>query len=253
MTPLITEMVGLVPDKAEHWMWFDFQEAWETSNEFFDHERTINALRTNLPFRRCALVAGPEDGPFLLMVSEAVAKNVYRDDPGKTIPVVAVAGVLCNKKTNKQDILPLFSIDTSEDDIQKGLTIHFDKPEFEKEMHLVKSAKNSLVAIAFWLERMETKEMKAYTPVSSKSNPKRLRQGKKPLFDWHTVVLEPRSVKESEALGGTHSSPRQHDVRGHWVTRNNKRYWRKPHKRGDASLGVIFKDYQLKGEKHADI
>jgi hypothetical protein len=253
MTPLIAEMVGLIPDRAEHWTWFDIKEAWRAARESFTHDRSMKALQTKLPFPRCAVVAETENGPFLLMVSEALAINVDKAEPDKKLSVLAVAGVALNKNPYRQDILPLFSVDLHEAEIDKGITIHFEQPEHEKQPHWGQSAKNSLVVICFWLERMHTKEVKAYAPIANTSNPKRLRQGKKPLFDWHTVVLEPRSVKESEALGGTHSSPRQHDVRGHWVMRNNKRYWRKPHKRGDASLGVIFKDYQLKGERNADL
>lgn len=32
---------------------------------------------------------------------------------------------------------------------------------------------------------------------------------------------------------------REHSVRGHWVTRNGVRFWRKSHKRGDPDLGRV--------------
>jgi hypothetical protein len=40
---------------------------------------------------------------------------------------------------------------------------------------------------------------------------------------------------------------RLHEVRGHWCVSKTtgKRWWRKSHKRGDASLGVINHDYEL--------
>jgi hypothetical protein len=43
------------------------------------------------------------------------------------------------------------------------------------------------------------------------------------------------------------STMRLHEVRGHWCVskRTGKRWWRKSHKRGDASLGVINHDYEL--------
>lgn len=43
------------------------------------------------------------------------------------------------------------------------------------------------------------------------------------------------------------STRRLHEVRGHWCVskRTGKRWWRKSHKRGDASLGVINHDYEL--------
>ena len=251
MTPLIAEMVNLVKDKADQWMWFDIYEAWTTSHEIFDHARSLRGLQQKLPFQRCAVVLGDnEEKRTLLMITEALAVRVDKDDPEKKIPVLAFAGVMVDKKDKTQGfVLPLFSVNLDEEAVEKGVTIHFENPDHDKEPVTVQSAKNALVAASFWLERMNTQGMKVYEPIPSKSNPKRIRQGKKPMFDWHTVVLEPRSVK-SEYLGGTHSSPRLHDVRGHWVVRGNKKFWRKPHKRGDASKGVIFHDYKLKGEKH---
>jgi hypothetical protein len=86
-------------------------------------------------------------------------------------------------------------------------------------------------------ERRET-----YRCTANPANPKRIRKGKTPLYDWKTVVVETLR-KVAPAQGGTHASPRQHDVRGHWVRGKAKTYWRKAHKRGDPSKGVIFHDY----------
>lgn len=75
-------------------------------------------------------------------------------------------------------------------------------------------------------------------------NAKRRRHNKKPLYDWHTVVVETVKSASSGTHGCTHATPRLHDVRGHWVkSKLGKLYWRKAHKRGDASKGVIFHDY----------
>jgi len=86
-------------------------------------------------------------------------------------------------------------------------------------------------------ERRET-----YRCTANPANPKRIRKGKTPLYDWKTIVVE-TVRKVAPAQGGTHASPRQHDVRGHWVRGKAKTYWRKAHKRGDPSKGVIFHDY----------
>lgn len=82
----------------------------------------------------------------------------------------------------------------------------------------------------------------AYRCTANPANPKRMRKGKTPLYDWKTIVVE-TVRKVAPTQGGTHASPRQHDVRGHWVRGKSKTYWRKAHKRGDPSKGVIFHDY----------
>lgn len=78
------------------------------------------------------------------------------------------------------------------------------------------------------------------------SNLSRIRKGKKPLFEWRTVVIAPKAAP-SAPKGGTHASPRHHDRRGHWsVSKLGKRYWRKATKVGNPTNGVVFHDYQLK-------
>lgn len=87
-------------------------------------------------------------------------------------------------------------------------------------------------------------EHNMYKATPNPANPKRIRRNKLPLYDWHTVVVQTTHVPSSGHRGGTHATPRQHDVRGHWAkSKLGKVYWRKSHKRGDASKGIIFHDY----------
>jgi hypothetical protein len=86
----------------------------------------------------------------------------------------------------------------------------------------------------------------AYVPTPHKANVSRAKRGLKPLYDWHTVVIEPPKPAQKHQ-GGTHASPRRHQARGHWRTyASGKRGWVKECWRGDASKGTVFKDYQLK-------
>lgn len=110
------------------------------------------------------------------------------------------------------------------------------------------AAINILVIATFLRILNEQTISTVYTPIPSKNHAKRLRQKKLPLFDWHTVIIEPKKQK-NESLGGTHATPRLHEVRGHWVQRNNKRFWRKPHKRGDATKGIVFHDYKITAQE----
>lgn len=78
-------------------------------------------------------------------------------------------------------------------------------------------------------------------------NAKRRKKNKKPMYDWHTVVVQTTRTQSSGKSTGTHAPHRQHEVRGHYVkSKLGKVFWRKSHKRGDASLGVIFHDYVTK-------
>lgn len=105
-----------------------------------------------------------------------------------------------------------------------------------------------LATVGAWLMSLDTGST-AHVPTARKShiNSKRAAKGKGPiLFDWHTVAIAPATLK-IQHQGGTHASPRLHDRRGHWRTHpSGKRVWVKSCKVGDASKGVVFKDYKVK-------
>jgi len=85
------------------------------------------------------------------------------------------------------------------------------------------------------------------TPKPTFLNKKRMAKGKSALtFDWHTVEIGPKAEK-NDAQGGTHASPRLHDRRGHWrfIKKTQRQVWVKSCKVGDASKGVVFKDYEV--------
>jgi hypothetical protein len=256
MTPLIAEIIGFFTKEKEDVpllddsIWFDIAEPWNSIED--ESNGGFQGLRNPLPFSKCAVVGRDEEGGrFLVFALDANRPVVEKGQEG--IYGLAVSGVyLKNEGYLGAVTIPPFFCDPRVGELSNGVTIYFnqDRDDNQKSRSIAQAA---LLTVSFWLNLVNKQIVHGYRPTKRSNHAKRIRQGKKPLFDWHTVVLEPRSVKESEALGGTHSSPRQHDVRGHWVVRNNKRYWRKPHKRGDASLGVIFKDYQLKGERNADL
>jgi len=92
--------------------------------------------------------------------------------------------------------------------------------------------------------------VEAYVPTvkDTFTNRRKIKEGKLPSYDWHTIVIEPSQAKQ-EHQGGTHASPRRHQARGHWRTyKSGKRGWVKECWRGDASKGAVFKDYELRGQ-----
>ena len=83
----------------------------------------------------------------------------------------------------------------------------------------------------------------AHQATPSPRNPARIKRGKKPLFEWRTVVIEPPALP-NPPQGGHHATPRAHDRRGHWATSKlGKQFWRKQARIGNAAKGVIFHDY----------
>ena len=84
-----------------------------------------------------------------------------------------------------------------------------------------------------------------FKPVGHKSNPKRIKKGKKPIYEWKLIDIKPKSSRV--CLGGTHSSPRQHQRRGHWrlIKKTGNKVWVKSCTVGSAENGVINHVYRL--------
>jgi hypothetical protein len=75
------------------------------------------------------------------------------------------------------------------------------------------------------------------------TNRRKIAQGKKPLYEWRTVVISPQKPHKPHQ-GGTHAPPRQHDRRGHLRRlRNGRSVWVRPCKVGNPALGTVFHDY----------
>jgi hypothetical protein len=101
--------------------------------------------------------------------------------------------------------------------------------------------------VSAWLASLNRRG-EAYVPSVAKTftNQRKIAQGKTPTYDWHTVAIEPAQAKR-ESQGGTHASPRAHDRRGHLRRlRSGKIVWVRDCRVGNAALGAVFKDYEVK-------
>jgi hypothetical protein len=230
----------MCPERAADFKWFDLGTLSEDRE--FSHEEIIALVLQPLPFDKCAIAGiDPDNFVFVVLVTKGTG-----DEFGDAIliePKVQQAPL-----DKKGYAFPAFWVRPSLSDAQ-GMDLRFVEPKYNQDDEAIGASRISAMVLALLMEivHKENTEYKAYTAKPKSNNAKRIRQGKKPMFDWHTVVIEPPRQKLPDQ-GGTHASPRLHDVRGHWVTRGGKKYWRKAHQRGDASKGVVFHDYKLKGE-----
>jgi hypothetical protein len=106
----------------------------------------------------------------------------------------------------------------------------------------------------YWLLMLEVlarqKAVPAYRPISHPSNDKRIRKGKKPLFEWKVIdVTAKHAMPENSApTGRTHASPRRHVRRGHQRTlADGRRIWIKQMMVGKIEFGYIHHSYTTKG------
>lgn len=248
MTPLIAKAAAHALTASEKkLMWFDHSAAFEVGTKL-DPDYTV--LMDPLPFETIAVAVEQErtevKGAFCVMATHSeVDEKLKKAYPNvEKMTVFSGFTVFEGKKVLPlPDFFALIDLGL-EEELNYKLYIFLPEGEVrtDKKEKVVSSMLN---LIADFLNTVRKIGIKGSVSTPNKSNKKRIRQGKKPLFEWTTVTIEPRSAK-NESLGGTHASPRQHDVRGHWVVRNGNKFWRRPHKRGDASKGVIFHDYVVK-------
>lgn len=219
MTPLITEFAKIA-NEPEKWHWFDVGNVPEIVEACVDDELFA------LPYPRTTFVGVDTDGSKFcvsLIAGDGHVSVAGRYDTG---PFAAY-------------IEPFSYINTDE-----GLKIYGgdNKPPPSRAHYM------PLIALITRFVRSLDKTTVSYTPTAKKSfvNSKRIAKGKNPiLFDWHTVKIEPAAKKQPD-MGGTHATPRLHDRRGHWRNYpSGKRGWVKACKVGDASRGVVFKDYEV--------
>lgn len=237
MTPLITKAVSFFPELAADYKWFDVSGI--DLGVTYPHEENMETIKNPLPFEKCAIAGLDLDG-------QTYAVLVSQEADGMLL--IKGANTMASFDNLRVQIDPVFRIDPMEEDTSEGITLHFEDKQYEDKDFARELSTISIVVLAVFIRSLDRQLVsEVYTPVKRINHAKRIRQGKLPLFDWHTVLIEPPKPK-AEAQGGTHATPRLHDVRGHWVNRNGKRYWRKAHQRGDASIGVVFHDYKLKGE-----
>ena len=218
MTPLIRNAVTFAPE-PETAMWFDVGQMDATEKLKVPAE-----IIMNLPFKRTGIVGLDTAGKdFALWLTQGAGS-------------VTVAG--CSMWHKKY--LDPYAYLATDDGFKiyrkdKEITIEDVKPVHR--MVLITLSRLANASSGY-----------ACQPQNTFINRKRQAKGKSALsFDWVTVEIGDRKAKNAPQ-GGTHASPRLHDRRGHWRTlkATGKRVWVKECKVGDASKGVVFKDYKLK-------
>lgn len=88
-----------------------------------------------------------------------------------------------------------------------------------------------------------------YKCVPNASNANRIKRGKRPLFEWETVLIKPVVREVGDSHGGTHASPKPHDRRGHQRRyKNGKVVYVRPctiNKHRIKEEGFIHHDYKI--------
>lgn len=220
MTPLVREMVALVPE-PESAHWFDLG----TLPHTIPVERVAWDDIRHMPYPRTAVVFVTDKGSkaacWIQAGEHSVAMSYLMIDPGQRA---------------------MFSIPIILTEVDGEL-------RYEAKGGDGKAAARVLCLVAKRLHQPPV----AYRPErigTAAQQRKRESKGKTPLFTWHTVTIAatPDVAVATPNVAGTHASPRAHDRRGHWRTykATGKRVWVRDCKVGNPADGFVFKDYRIK-------
>lgn len=254
MTPLISEVVRALCSKQtnntflEDFVWFDLNDAQYDMAAMVDADGrglriTSGVLEdiVNTPFKKCALAfrTTEEQGvgaPQVVLVEQVSPDKLSCVFIHTSTETPRDFGVdVCFESGS-------LSITAQHGYYQNAIDNGADAAAISDTEEIVGS---SVLLTLVLLQNCLGTRLLSYRSTPSPSNPKRIAKGKKPLYDWHTVVLEPPKPKQP-SKGGTHARPRGHDVRGHFSTSSlGKRYWIGPYKKKGTG-GFIFKDYTTK-------
>jgi len=222
MTPLVREMVKMLTDvnlDPTQMQWFDVTAAIKT-HIGADPKRYLLHPAT---YKNMMLVGSTKQGDFMLSLLV---------EPDATV----VTGWIMKPQGYKNLGSFLFSEHNGEPKVGP-----LDKPLDPQDQNMM------VGLIAMFYASLDNK-VESYVPTikNTFTNRRKIKEGKMPTYDWHTVVIEPPKPKQ-EHQGGTHASPRRHQSRGHWRTyKSGKRGWVSECWKGDASKGTVFKDYAMK-------
>lgn len=218
MTPLIASLAGLVPDEAIKYHWFEIPDPGQPV------QVDAEVMSRRLPFPKVALACqlGVNRIVMLLFQTEKLT--------GCEPMIINHRGVGTSKAFGyvvQDGVVRLWNHDRTPIDMKTS------------------SAVGYMPLIAFFLQRLDAGPVAAYQPSLRPNRAKRVRQGKAPQYDWETIVIEPPAPKAAPQ-GGTHTSPRWHERRGHWrTTRSGKRCWVRNCEVGDKAKGAVFHDYVI--------
>ena len=133
-----------------------------------------------------------------------------------------------------------------EDKYKEGWTAE-DMADFHNRQALAMDGDLRLIIIL--LSLLNKQETFYSAPI--KSDIRKIQHGKvTPTNEYYVLTLDTSDTHVTTYIDSATGSPkREHSVRGHWryMKKSGKRVWVKSHRRGDAELGIIIKDYKMTG------
>ena len=252
INPRVVKAASLVSFDAASYTWVDIQDVAvdnDTLKPFAMELGEYRVERIPMLFERMAVIP---------------PRSHWDSDAVITVERVGARVVLSMWAFNQPEYAFKAVIKES-DDADHTLLLDFDVPKTNYDT-MMSTFKGDRSKAQTWMSGSTTQFMsylyyatvakavvtETYTCPTNPANVKRRRQGKVPMYEWKTIIIDAtirRRITNAKRAAKPREPQREHGVRGHWAVRkkSGKRYWVRAHTRGDASKGTIFHDYQTTG------
>jgi hypothetical protein len=250
VNPRVAQNASEVAFDAAKYTWLDLTERNLTDEEIHPHMVELHSYpveKMPMLFEKMAVIVPSNLGRGVATL-ERVGKVLHFELWGLNLDSPAIEVEIKDDPEHPGELLTRARV---HQEVLADLTRSYGA---EKATKMVTDNAGRIVANLYCATMVNSSVTESYTCPSNPANEKRRRKNKLPLYEWKTIVIDPKEVKRVRDAAAPHryrDKCRQHEVRGHWAVRrkSGKRYWVRAHKRGDPSKGTVFHDYQLAGEK----
>ena len=252
MNPVVAEVASRAPFSPVEYVWFDFTDYHKHKDWLNAHlgDKTLEdfipgSLIENLPmpFDRmaCVLPVKTSKSDELKMMVVTVSRFIYSDKPSEFL--------LCTWGSSNEPNTAMCYKTTVDGEFSIDISREFHRTSGLQQNDYVNVHKN-MASLITWMIIATAQPFStnhAYKCTANPKNQSRIKRGKRPLFEWETVVI--KAHQPSQSFGGTHASPKPHDRRGHQRRyKSGKVVYVRPHtinKHKIPTEGFIHHDYKL--------
>jgi hypothetical protein len=252
VNPLIAKLVAISPFSPINHIWFDLSDLhkiYGRLNEKLKQKTTLKDLVEGglvenypMPFEKIAVAMTASPAPpnsyyvvTMERVGDVITFSVWGmgfDGPASTVIVHTYLNHM------KSEFNPKYQKMMAD----KGITDY-------RQRHLAIVGMLLFTFISISHGDVPPEHRTGYRCIDNPKNIKRIKRGKKPLFEWETIVVESKPAVPSVSLGGTHASPKPHDRRGHQRRlKSGKTVYIRPttiNKHKIKTEGFIHHDYRV--------
>jgi hypothetical protein len=219
----VADFARIAPFSPVKYIWFDLSDVNALKKKystFADGSRFVDKTPNNfiqdipMPFDNMALILSVLDDidrEVRIVMSVERTDNNLMINEWSTKYKKPIASLTINERLHNKPT-PAFNPDYLQEMMKRGVPSSAVASQLQKLMNYV----FPIFACLCYHKPEDGEPLMGYFCTDDNpSNAKRIKKGKRPLFEWTTVTIRDDKGVPTQPQGGTHASPKPHDRRGH--------------------------------------